>query len=159
MDGDPWTEGRVDALVKLAAGPAAHLVASDGPERFDVLPLLVATDGAIAAFGRGERRLRPNLVIGGVEGLAERTWEGSGLLVGGACLYLDSLRARCVMTTYDPDTLEQDHEVVRDIYQRFGGKLELNSAVLRPGWVNIGDPVRLLDPDQTAGLLHERGHA
>jgi hypothetical protein len=29
----------------------------------DVLPLLVATDGAIKAFGYDGRRLRPNLVI------------------------------------------------------------------------------------------------
>jgi MOSC domain-containing protein len=28
------------------------LVRYDGPERFDVLPLLVATNGAIAAYGR-----------------------------------------------------------------------------------------------------------
>jgi hypothetical protein len=36
----------------------------------------VATDGAIAALGADGRRLRPNIVIAGVEGLAERTWPG-----------------------------------------------------------------------------------
>jgi hypothetical protein len=36
--------------------------------RFDVLPLLVATDGAIAALGEDGRRLRPNVVVGGVDG-------------------------------------------------------------------------------------------
>ena len=43
----------------------------DGVERFDVLPLLIATDGAIAHIGFDGRRLRPNIVIGGVEGLEE----------------------------------------------------------------------------------------
>lgn len=38
----------------------AHLVAHDEPERFDILPLLIATDGAITTFGAGGRRLRPN---------------------------------------------------------------------------------------------------
>lgn len=37
--------------------PDAELVPYDGPERFDVLPLLVATDGAIEAFGQDRRRL------------------------------------------------------------------------------------------------------
>ena len=35
-------------------GHHSHLVRDDGSERFDLLPRLVATDGAIAAFGRDE---------------------------------------------------------------------------------------------------------
>ena len=49
----------------------------DGPERFDVLPLLVATDGDVAAFGRDVRRLRPNIVIDGVDGIDEFGWPGA----------------------------------------------------------------------------------
>ena len=49
---------------------------SRSTERFDVLPLLVATDGAIQAIGLDRRRFRPNILIGGVDGLAERQWEG-----------------------------------------------------------------------------------
>ena len=123
----------------------------DGPERFDILPLLVATDGAISAFGRDRRRLRPNIVVGGVDGLAERHWEGG--IIGAAGVYLDSLRERCIMTTFDPDTLEQDVEVLRDIRHRFNGRLALNADVARPGVVRIGDPVRLLDSDETNILI------
>jgi len=47
--------------------------------RFDVPPLLVATDGASAVFGHDPRRLRPNIVIGGVDGLSEREWPGACL--------------------------------------------------------------------------------
>jgi len=157
VEGDPWWDPRVDELVKQIAGPAAHLVAADGPERFDVLPLLVATDGAIAAFGRDGRRLRPNFVVGGVEGLAERTWEGVGMMIGEVGVYLHSLRGRCVMTSYDPDTLEQDRGVVRDIYRRFGGTLALNSLVLRRGTVRLGDTVRLLDAHETVELRRDYG--
>ena len=53
--------------------PGARLERFDGPKRFDILPLLVCTDGAVSIFGRDVRRLMPNLVIGGVERLAERT--------------------------------------------------------------------------------------
>jgi hypothetical protein len=48
------------------------LIQYNGAERFDVLPLLVATDGAINHMGFDGRRLRPNIVIGGVEGMKER---------------------------------------------------------------------------------------
>ena len=148
VEGDPWWHPRVEALVSDAAGSDAHLVPYDGPERFDILPLLVATDGAIAAFGRDGRRLRPNIVVGGVRGLAERHWEGRRLIIGAASVYLDSLRERCIMTTFDPDTLEQDVDVLRDIRKRFSGLLALNASVARPGIVRVGDPVRLLDRDE-----------
>lgn len=80
-DGEPLVDGRPwrDIDVRDAAGSDARLVRYDGVERFDILPLLVATDGAIAAFGYDRRRLRPNIVIGGVNGLDERLWEGKTL--------------------------------------------------------------------------------
>ena len=48
------------------------------------------------------------------------------------------------MTTVDPDTLERDPEVLRDIGRRFGGRLALNADVLRPGTIRVGDPVKLV---------------
>ena len=142
VDGHRWDSPEALALVRAAAGDDAWLAAYDGPERFDVLPLLVATDGAIREFGRDVRRLRPNIVIDGVDGMAEREWEDGGLVIGDAVVYLDSLRARCPMTTVDPDTLVKDPAVLKDIGRRFGGRLALNAAVLRPGLVRVGDAVR-----------------
>jgi len=77
----------------------------------------------VAEFGRDIRRLRPNILIGGV------------------VIRLDSLRPRCPMTTVDPETLARDPEVLRDIGRRFGGRLALNAEVVRPGSVDVGDPV------------------
>lgn len=74
-------------------------------------------------------------------GMAEVDWEGAALYIGDAIVYLDSLRGRCPMTTVDPDTLERDPEVLRDIARRFGGRLALNAGVLRPGTLRVGDPV------------------
>ena len=146
VDGRPWWEPSVGAAVEAAAGADAELVPHDGLDRFDILPLLVATDGAIAAFGRDGRRLRPNLVVGGVDGLSEREWEGRRIRVGAAAeIHLDSLRGRCIMTTFDPDDpAAQDVEVLLDIRRRFAGTLALNAAVTRPGAVRVGDPVVLL---------------
>jgi uncharacterized protein len=144
VDGRPWGSSEVAADVRAAAGDEARLVRYDGLERFDVLPLLVATDGAIAAFGRDGRRLRPNIVVGGVNGLGEREWPGRRLRIGDVVVGLDSLRSRCVMTTFDPDTLEQDADVLRDINRRFGGQIALNAAVLAPGTIRRGDAVELV---------------
>jgi hypothetical protein len=147
IDGRPWDALESLAAVRRAAGDDAWLAEYDGLERFDILPLLVATDGAIAAFGRDVRRLRPNIVISGVDGMEETRWPGAELHIGEAVIGLDSLRPRCPMTTVDPDTLERDPEVLRDIARRFGGRLALNADVLHPGIVRVGDPVRLVRPE------------
>ena len=145
VDGRPWSSPQVAADVAHAAGRGARLVRLDGPSGFDVLPLLVATDGAIEAFGHDRRRLRPNIVIGGVAGLAERTWEGRLLRAGSVVIGLADLRARCVMTTFDPDTLEQNVDVLRKIRREFGGALALNARVVEPGTLSVGDPVELIE--------------
>jgi len=78
VDGRPWDAKDVALDIEKAAGAGTRLVRSDADDRFDVLPLLVMTDGAFAAVGYDRRRFRPNLVLGGVEGLAERHGRGRG---------------------------------------------------------------------------------
>jgi len=144
VDGHTWNTPAALALVTDAAGADAWLEPWEDVDRFDILPLLVATDGAVAAFGRDVRRLRPNIVIGGVDGLAEREWPDAELHIGDAVVRLDSLRGRCHMTTIDPDTLQVDPAVLRDIVRRFDNRLALNAEVMRPGTIRVGDPVRLV---------------
>jgi uncharacterized protein YcbX len=144
VDGRPWDSPEVASEVVHIVGPGAKLVRYDGAERFDVLPLLVATDGAIAAFGHDRRRLRPNIVVGGVEGLIEREWPGACLRIGKVLIGVQDLRLRCIMTSYDPDTLVQDKEITRGIYQRFEGKLALNCFVIEGGEITLGDEVQLV---------------
>jgi len=141
----PWTDAWVSQAVEAAAGAGTRLERASGVERFDILPLLVATDGAIAAFGHDRRRLRPNIVIGGVAGLEEREWEGQALRAGATVIGMRDLRQRCIMTTFDPDTLEQDVGVLKEIHRRFGGSLALNSYVVRGGSLSVGDSVELID--------------
>ncbi|MEO7355166.1 MAG: MOSC domain-containing protein, partial [Gemmatimonadales bacterium] len=144
VNGLPWRSEEVARLVREAAGEDAWLEAYGGIERFDILPLLVATDGAVAEFGRDVRRLRPNILIGGVPGMEETTWEEGELRIGEVRIFLDSLRARCPMTTVDPDTLERDPGVLKDIGKRFGGRLALNAVALTEGTIRVGDPVEFV---------------
>jgi uncharacterized protein YcbX len=144
VDGRAWQSPEVDAEVEDIAGKGARLVRYEGAERFDVLPLLVATDGSIAAFGHDYRRLRPNIVIGGVDGLGERSWPGACLRIGKVLIGVQDLRLRCIMTSFDPDTLVQDKNITRDIYRRFEGKLALNCFVIEGGDIAVGDDVQLV---------------
>lgn len=144
VDGRPWKSPEVAAEVVEIGGPGAKLLRFDGAERFDVLPLLVATDGAIAAFGHDGRRLRPNIVVGGVEGLAEREWPGGCLRIGKVLIGIQDLRSRCIMTAYDPDTQVRDKGITQEIYRRFAGKLALNCFVIEGGDISVGDAVELM---------------
>ena len=153
VNGLPWTDPNVLASVRQVAGPGARLVRDDSLNRFDILPLLVATDGAIAAFGRDRRRLRPNIIVGGVSGLEEREWPGGELVIGDVVIGIQDLRGRCIMTTFDPDTLVHDPNVLRDIVKRFGGKLALNCDVIRGGRIEVNQPVEI---HRTAAAEHAR---
>ena len=145
VDGLPWSTPESAAAVRAAAGAEARLVRYEGPERFDVLPLLVGTDGAFEQLGVDHRRLRPNIVIGDVDGLAERGWPGKRLRIGAVIISVAKLRARCVMTTYDPDTQVQDLSVLRRIASEFGGQMALDCDVVSGGRIAVGDPVELLE--------------
>jgi uncharacterized protein len=144
IDGIPWRAPEAGARVAAAAGAGARLVAVEGPERFDDTPLLIATDGAVATLGIDRRRLRPNLLVGGVDGLAERTWPGRRLRVGEAVIEVEKLCARCAIPTIDPDTLELDPRILATINADYDGRIALNCHVARPGAVVVGDPVELL---------------
>lgn len=145
VNGLPWQDPRVADLVRAAVRADVALVPYQGPERFDVLNLLVATDGSIEAFGYDSRRLRPNIVISGVAGLAERGWPGTALRVGDAVIGVYSVRSRCVITTIDPDTGERDLDVLRKIQREFDLKLALNCWVAAPGVIRVGDEVELVE--------------
>jgi uncharacterized protein YcbX len=147
VGGVRWDDPRALTAVRAVTDPDAELVYydGDGPQRFDVLPISVATDGGVAAVGVDGRRFRANVYVAGAEGLAEREWVGRELHLGEAIVGVRQVRGRCVMTTYDPDTLEQDITVLQKIYWDLGGRTALDCYVLRPGRVRVGDPVEVGD--------------
>lgn len=144
VDGVPWRSSAALAAVRAASTGDVELIRDDSRIRFDVLPISVSTDGAVSALGIDVRRLRPNLVLGGVEGLAEREWRGRALRIGGAVVGVLQVRGRCVMTTYDPDTLEQDLGVLQEIVDDYDGRFALDCYVVESGEVAVGDEVELL---------------
>ncbi|MBL8221798.1 MAG: hypothetical protein JNL62_21355 [Bryobacterales bacterium] len=65
------------------------------------------------------------------------------MTIGDVVIGIHDLRGRCIMTTFDPDTLQHDPTVLRDIVKRFGGRLALNCEVLKGGSVQTGQEVNL----------------
>lgn len=145
VDGHRWDSPEALSRVRSVSSPEVELAWYDGPERFDIGNLLVATDGAVEAFGYGVRRLRPNLLIEGV--LDETSWPGQALAIGDALIGLHSVRQRCIVTTIDPDTGAQNLKVLRHLRQEFGNAMALNAWVIRPGRVRVGDEVQLVATD------------
>ena len=144
VNGVPWDSPEARQMVSEAACEPVRLVETSSPQRFDILPLLVTTDGAVKAMGVDGRRFRPNIVIGAVDGLTEREWPGKRLVIGEVEIDMRQLRDRCVMTTYDPDSLEQDVKVLKKIVREREGHFGLDSAVIKSGVIREGDEVRVL---------------
>lgn len=157
VDGHRWDSTHAAELVQRQAGPGARLVADRSPQRFDVLNLLVATDGAVERFGHDVRRLRPNLVISGIAAEREPELQGMALTIGNAVIGVHSVRQRCIVTSIDPDTGRQDLDIFRRIRDAFGGELALNCWVIRAGTVKIGDVVQVAPlrepPDRIGGWI------
>jgi uncharacterized protein YcbX len=105
----------------------------------------VLTTGMADAVGVDRRRFRPNLLIAGANGLEEVDWPGYGLRAGGVLIGVRNRRSRCVMTTFDPDSLEQDPAVLRRIVRTFGGEVALDCWVIQSGRVAEGDAVELVE--------------
>lgn len=102
--GHRWDSPEAAGIVRERGGADAELAAYAGPERFDVLNLLVATDSAVAQLGQDVRRLLPDLLLGDVPAGAERTWAGRALAIGDAVIGIHELPGRCVVGAPAPLT-------------------------------------------------------
>jgi uncharacterized protein len=145
INGHLWNSPEALQLVLEAAGEPVTLEQVSAPHAFDVLPLLVATDGAANYLNIDHRRLRPNILIDDVPGLEERKWPGRTLAIGDVRIHAEKLRDRCVMTTFDPDTQAPDPSVLQRIVRELDGSTALDSSVITPGKIRVGDAVKILD--------------
>ena len=109
------------------------------------MPLLVATDGAARYLNIDHRRLRPNILLADVPELEERNWPGRIIAIGKVRIHAQKLRDRCVMTTFDPDTQVQDPSVLLRIVRELDGSTALDSSVMTPGKIRVGDQAHIVD--------------
>lgn len=145
VNGHPWNSAEALQLVQEAAGEPVTLEQIPAPQAFDILPLLVATDGAARYLNIDHRRLRPNILLADVPDLEERNWPGRIIAIGEVRIHAEKLRDRCVMTTFDPDTQVQDPSVLLRIVRELDGSTALDSSVITPGKIRAGDQAHIVD--------------
>ena len=91
-------------------------------------------------------RFRPNLVVNGCEPFAEDTW--NRIRVGDVQLAVVKPCARCVVTTFDKDTLARSKEPLRTLgrYRKhpLGAIFGQNVIPLTEGRIRLGMPVEVL---------------
>lgn len=119
----------------------------------DAAPVHLVTTASLAAAGGwldGEidrRRFRANLIVETADGapFAEAEWVGGTIAFGdgGPVLQIVSPTERCAVTTFDPDTLDRDPRVLAALTRHRDNLFGVYARVRRPGWVAVGDAVRL----------------
>jgi uncharacterized protein YcbX len=154
----PWQE----ALSRFAGQPLTLLWSENGAVDRGV------RGGAVSLVSRGSlerlreeariddpvdgRRFRMLFELDGVSAHAEDGWIGRRVRVGEAVVAPTGDVGRCVVTTHDPDTGVRDLDTLGVLarYRREGRTEPLpfgvHGAVVEPGVVRVGDPVRLIAP-------------
>ncbi|MEO6821701.1 MAG: MOSC N-terminal beta barrel domain-containing protein [Candidatus Nanopelagicales bacterium] len=92
-------------------------------------------------------RFRPNLVIDGDEPFIEDLWRR--IRIGNLELRFAACCDRCVLPTYDPDTLAKTHEPTRTLarHRSWGGKVwfGIRLVPVGTGTLHVGDAVTRLE--------------
>ena len=115
----------------------------------DAAPIHLVTTSSIAAAGdwlAGEeidrRRFRANVVVEleEPEPFAEAGWVGATFELGpgGPVVEVVSPTERCVVTTFDPDTLERDNRVLAGLARERDNFFGVYARVVRTGWAAVG---------------------
>jgi len=94
-----------------------------------------------------QRRFRENIYLdlSQAGGFAEDEFVGSRLQIGGKAVVAVLERdIRCKMIGFDPDTLQENSDILRYVAKNHDGKAGVYAAVLVEGAVRVGDEIRLL---------------
>lgn len=126
---------------------------------YDVFPLLVMTEAALAALGSALpdsnvdiRRFRPSMVIdtgdtaadASTPGHPEFEWTGRRATIGSATIEFGAACPRCVMVTREiGDGTPTDRAVLRHIVRDLDQNLGVYATIVTPGRVTIGDELTL----------------
>jgi uncharacterized protein YcbX len=150
----PWDDPRLAAEVGASVGRDVALAASHVGIH-DAAPVHLVTTASLAAaavwLGEDEidrRRFRANVIVELEEDepFAEAGWLGQTLALGdgGPVVRVVSPTERCVVTTYDPDTLERDKRIQAALARERENLFGVYASVVRPGWLAVGATVRLV---------------
>lgn len=118
---------------------------------FDALPVSLITTAtvsalcALAEIPDDELRFRPNIVItpASATPYPEDEWVGSSLRIGDASVRVDGRDTRCVVVNVDPRRGQPDAPLLKVIGRHRRACAGVYGTTVRPGPVQVGDPVTL----------------
>lgn len=162
-----WLERPCRLVAAAAHGPARYEIPVDFEEKtpgvdswegpagsfVDESPLHLLTTAALTRVAAERpdldwsvRRFRPNLLLDlGAADPGDEQLVGRRLRIGGAELQVTKGCRRCVLTTRpQPAGIGRALDVLRHLHAAHENVLGVRAAVLVPGSVRAGDPVRLL---------------
>ncbi len=94
------------------------------------------------------RRFRMLIEVDGLDAYAEDEWQDRRVQIGEAIVRCGTRMPRCVMTTLDPDTGEQNAPVLDALgqHRKVGSELLLGvyGDVEQPGRIEVGHPITVL---------------
>jgi len=122
---------------------------------FDDAQVSVINLATISAIGReagralDPRRFRPNVLVAtdSTEAFQEDGWIGGRLRFGneaGPMVSLTMRDLRCVMINLDPDTAQQDPNIMKAAVRLNANNAGAYGTVVRTGRISVGDPVSLI---------------
>jgi uncharacterized protein YcbX len=122
-----------------------------GRGTFDAMPLSLITTATVSELCEltqlpsNALRFRPNLLITTTDGqsFVEDEWVGSVLQIGGAAVRVDARDSRCTVVNVDPDSGQLDAQLLKTIGKQRQARAGVYGTVVRPGLIQVGDPVRL----------------
>lgn len=122
---------------------------------FDGLELHLLTNESIAALAERApdsdldvRRFRPNILVETCDPsgrFIEQEWCGRTLLIGNVIAEVTIPMSRCVMVTLPQGDLARDRSIMRTLVQETGMNLGVGLTVVRPGAIEVGDAVELIE--------------
>jgi uncharacterized protein YcbX len=151
-------EGPFAAAISRCAGRPLRLLKVASGGAFDAYPVSLCTRASVERVAQAagvarvdERRFRQNIYISGAqEAHAEDRWIGRDVRIGSAAVRPAEPDGRCVLTTIDPATAEQDLDTLGVIasYRTDEPKavnFGMYCTVTAPGAIAVGDAVTPLE--------------
>ncbi len=135
-----------EALAQLVGRPASLHEDTSGANHddSDVLVINLASVRALTEEYGSERdpmRFRPSIMLDGPDAqpYSELAWPGKRFKIGDLELEAVKMNERCVLTTIDPQTYEEDPGFLRFMVQQHEGNFGVYCRVATGGTVREGD--------------------
>jgi uncharacterized protein len=145
----------IDPALAAELAPGARAIKLDRGV-FDTSPISLLSRQSASGAGKlvatelDLRRFRANLVLEADGMFPEDEWVGATLEIGSARIRVDKRDQRCVVVNVDPESTQRDSAILQAIARERQTCLGVYASTVRPGRIQPGDTVHLVEPSEPA---------